>query len=97
VVISRTIAGDGEDSDDGIISFQTKQELQRAGPLLDDGVIYIAFASYGDQQPYHGWVIGYRASTLQLVSLFNSTPSSGLGDSGRRARVRPPTRTAMST
>jgi hypothetical protein len=79
VTISGTVPGDAEDAVDGLVSFQSQQQLQRAGLLLSDGVVYIAFASYGDWAPYHGWLFGYDAATLRPVAVWNSTPNSGLG------------------
>ena len=54
-------------------------EIQRTGLLLSNGVIYFAFASFGDRAPSHGWVFGYDAATLQRVSIFNSSPDGGYG------------------
>ena len=79
VTISGTVSGNGDDAVDGLITFQSQQQLQRAGLLLNNGVVYIAFASYGDWTPYHGWLFGYDAATLRPVSVWNSTPNSGLG------------------
>ncbi len=55
--------------------FDTTHQLQRPGLLLSDGVVYVAFGSYGDWQPYHGWIFGYDAKTLGQVSFFNTTPT----------------------
>jgi len=79
VVISATVPGGADDGDGDHVSFQSTQELQRAGLLLQGGVVSFAFASYGDQAPYHGWVLGYQAATLQPAFAWNSTPNGGLG------------------
>jgi hypothetical protein len=61
------------------IVFDNKQQLQRPGLLLSQGKVYVAFGSYGDFQPYHGWIFGYDAATLQAVSIFDSTPTGAQG------------------
>jgi hypothetical protein len=42
-------------------------------------VIYLAFGSHGDLPPYHGWVMGYDAATLQQVGVFNTTSKGNRG------------------
>ena len=44
-----------------------------------DGVVFTGDASDGDIDPYHGWLIGYDAKTLKLVTFFNSTPNGDFG------------------
>jgi hypothetical protein len=39
-------------------SFDATHELNRAGLLLLDGVVYVAFAGICDFSPYQGWVFG---------------------------------------
>jgi hypothetical protein len=56
-------------------AFDSRHQLQRPGLLLSSGIVYIAFGSYGDWEPYHGWIFGYDANTLQQVSSFNTTPT----------------------
>jgi hypothetical protein len=79
VVISGSVPGDAHDGQGGQVTFVARQSNQRTALLLQDGVVYMGFASFGDQTPYHGWVFGYNAATLQQVSAWNATPTSGLG------------------
>jgi hypothetical protein len=79
VAIHATVSGTGADSNNGQISFDTQYELQRSAPLLSNGVVYIAWASYNDMGPYHGWIIGYDASTLAQVRAWNATPNGQQG------------------
>jgi hypothetical protein len=61
----------------GQVTFDSKQHLQRPGLLLSGGVVYICFGSYGDFNPYHGWIMGYDVHTLKQVAIFTSTPNGG--------------------
>lgn len=79
VEIAATISGTGVESSGGKVTFAASQENQRAAVSLINGVIYLAFASHEDHDPYHGWVLGYNPSTLAQVSVFNVTPNSGEG------------------
>ena len=79
VTIQATVPGSGQGSSGGLVSFDAFRENQRPGLLLENGVVYISWASFDDHTPYHGWVIGYNAQTLQQVAVFNTTPDGGLG------------------
>jgi hypothetical protein len=59
--------------------FAPLTQNQRAALLLSNGVVYVAFGSHSDQYPFHGWILGYNASTLQQVMVFCTTPNSPLG------------------
>jgi len=79
VVLSGSVPGNGTGSSGGNLAFSALRENQRTGLLLSGGVIYFAFGSHGDQSPWHGWVLGYNASTLQQVLIYNATPNGNGG------------------
>jgi hypothetical protein len=60
-------------------SFSSLLENQRAALLLDNQIVYVAFASHHDLGDYHGWLIGYDSSTLQQVFVFDATPGGTQG------------------
>ena len=63
----------------GPMTFDPKIHLNRPGLLLLNGIIYIGYGSHCDAGAYHGWVLGYNATTLQPESVYNSTPSGSQG------------------
>jgi len=75
VIIQASVNGNGDGSTGSQVPFISLRENQRAALLLSNGVVYIAFAGHGDQPPYHGWLLGYSASTLQRVMVYNTTPN----------------------
>ena len=80
VVIQAQAAGTGESNNGhGQVPFSAVNENQRTGLLLLNGVVYIGFASHEDTPPWHGWLLGYSASTLQQTAVFNVTPNGSHG------------------
>ena len=75
VSIQASAPGSGAGSSGGQIAFQPLRENQRAALLLNNGVVYIAFGGHGDVSPYHGWILGYNATTLQQVMKFLASPN----------------------
>jgi hypothetical protein len=79
VEIRATTRGTGAGSVAGVLTFDPKLQNQRAGLLLHQGVVYIAWASHCDEEPYHGWIVGYDARTLAQVVVYNDTPGGKNG------------------
>ena len=44
--------------------------------------VYVGFAGYCDNPPYHGWLVAYDGTTLKQTGAFNSTPQSGASQGG---------------
>jgi hypothetical protein len=79
VVLQASVPGAGDGSSAGQVSFDPLRENQREALLLVNGTVVIAFGSHGDNSPYHGWVLGYDATTLGQVFAFNATPDGSAG------------------
>jgi hypothetical protein len=79
VEIQASVAGTGAGSVNGIVTFDASQQLQRPGLLLLNGVVYIAWGSFADMDPYHGWLMGYNSKTLAQTAVFNTTPNGERG------------------
>jgi hypothetical protein len=63
----------------GAATFAPKQYEERSGLLLLNNVIYLTWTSHCDANPYNGWVMGYRESSLQQASVIDVTPGGGGG------------------
>ncbi len=79
VRITATSSGNGVGNVNGLITFDAQRQNQRQGLTLVNGVVYVTFASHCDWGPYHGWILGYDATTLQRQVVYNATPD---GDAG---------------
>jgi hypothetical protein len=77
--IFASFQGTGYDNADGTITFNPLLQLNRAGLLLANGMVYIAFGSHADSDPYHGWIMAYDAATLQQRGVYLTTPDGGRG------------------
>jgi Bacterial Ig-like domain (group 3) len=79
VALAASVPGSGDGSVAGSVAFQSRYENQRAALSLSNDTIYIAFASYCDSGPYHGWVLAYDASNLSQSAAYNATADGSEG------------------
>jgi hypothetical protein len=67
--------GDGGTTD----TFNALTQNQRAAlTFVANGgtkTVYVAFSSYCDNGTYHGWLLGYDATSLAPVAVFNDSPN----------------------
>ena len=77
-LVAATVPGVGVDSVKGIVAFKAQQQLQRPSLTLAGGMLFAAYGSYADTDPYHGWVVGFNAANLQPLTnyVFNTTPNA---------------------
>ncbi len=87
VVVTASVPGVGVGSSNGVIRFNAQQQLQRPALTLAGGMLYVAYGSYADTDPYHGWVIGFNATNLQQITnyVFNTTPNATTAEFGANA------------
>ena len=79
ILINAKVKGTGDGSVNGYVHFDPLKNNQRPGLLLQNGSVYISWASHCDIGPYHGWVMSYDSQTLKQNGVWNSTPNAGLG------------------
>ena len=92
VELSASVPGNGNGSSGGTLNLDPLWENNRAGLLLLNGIIYIAFGSHGDLGPWHGWILAYSASTLSPTGVWSSSPNAAgaglwMGGTGLAADV----------
>jgi len=88
VMIQGSVTGTEGGSKQTTVSFNPHQHIQRSALLLANGTLYLAFASFSDVLPFHGWLFGYDAQTLQPQGVLNLTPdgiAGGVWQSGNGA------------
>jgi hypothetical protein len=79
VTITAKANGTGAQSVNGVISFDPLRQHSRVGLTLTGGRVYLAFASLCDISPYHGWLLGYDATSLQQKAVHITTPNGSEG------------------
>jgi PQQ-like domain len=95
VTITASVPGVAPDSTIGangqrVITFEPRMHQQRAALALTNGVVLIAWAAHEDVPPYHGWIMGYNATTLAQVGAFAVSPDQyggGIWQGGRAPTI----------
>jgi outer membrane protein assembly factor BamB len=85
VPITAQYTGNGDGSINNTINFDAQKQNQRQALTLVNGKLFISFSSHCDWGPYHGWILGYNATTLQQEIVYNDTPDGidgGIWESG---------------
>ena len=78
VNITASVPGVGDGGT--VVNFDPRMENQRLGLALSQETIYIGWSAHEDASPWHGWLMGYSASNVQLQeSVFNTSPNGGAG------------------
>jgi hypothetical protein len=60
-------------------AFDGRQEFARSALLLANGNVYVSYASYGDIDPYHGFMFAFNASSLIKTAVWNVTATGSEG------------------
>jgi hypothetical protein len=86
-LVAASVPGTGLDSVNGVETFNARQHLQRPALTLAGGILYVPYGSHADTDPYHGWIIGFNAANLQLLTnyAFNTTPNATVEKFGPHA------------
>jgi Putative binding domain, N-terminal len=74
VEIQATYPGSGIEN-----TFLPRQHKERAALAIANGLVYTAWSSHCDIQPYTSWIISYNESTLAQVNVLNLTPNGSEG------------------
>jgi len=68
--------------------FNDACQRQRPGLLLQNGVVYLGYGTYQcdqpcpNNEPYRGWILGFRASDFAQAGVFTNSQSQGEGGMG---------------
>ena len=78
-IICAQVPGTGYDNVGGTVTFNSMRQNSRAGLLILNGNVFMAFSSLEDISPYHGWILGYSESTMAQTFIYNDTPNGNKG------------------
>ncbi len=81
IVIQASVPGTGAGSVNGTVTFNPQRQRQRSALVLANGKVYIAWGSFCDDNPYHGWIMSYTydGSQFQQANVYNDTANASEG------------------
>jgi hypothetical protein len=85
VEITATVAGTGNGSSGGKLTFSPLWENQRTALNYYNGYVYFGYGAHGDNGPWHGWLFAYNATTLAQSAVVCLSPNgygSGVWEAG---------------
>ena len=76
-ILKGSVAGTAREAVNGRVAFIPANERQRGALTLVDGQIYIPFAAFCDNTPFHGWIMGYTysGSAFRRTEIYNDSPN----------------------
>ena len=79
-----SVSGTGDGNVGGVVQFNALRENNRPALSLVNGQVYAAWASHGDNGPYHGWVLSWNVQNLStsgfaLSGVLCTDPNGGEG------------------
>jgi hypothetical protein len=90
VKITASVSSTASDAVGGVLTFDGKMHNQRPALALTNGVVLVAWAGHEDKPPYHGWIMGFDASTLARVGALAAVPDGnggGIWQGGRAPTI----------
>jgi hypothetical protein len=74
------LAGSVRRSDGSVLAFDASNEFDNPALLLDHGYLYVSFGARQSENvsEYYGWMLRYRADTLEPAGAFNVAPNAWL-------------------
>jgi len=79
ILVQATYPGSGANSTNGTVVFDPAFYNERAALLVSNGVLYTAWGSHCDIDPYTGWIVAFNEATLSVRSILNVTPNGDRG------------------
>ncbi len=76
VDITATVAGTGNGSTGGQLSFSALWENQRTALNYYNGHVYFGYAAHGDLGNWHGWLFAYDATTMAQSAVLCLSPNN---------------------